>query len=113
MAAIYRALVLAGSIESRSKGLSGTEFLSGNPIIYNYKFQSHPDQILKAWFMSLAADPAHQLPAFTYVVFRVDGFRHKLFDGLPFRRSLSEEEYDDDAYLETRLHIVQGSSAHL
>jgi hypothetical protein len=63
--------------------------------------------------MSLAADHSHQLPALTYVVFRVDGLRHKLFDGLPFPRSLAEEEYDDDTYLETRLHIVQGSSAHL
>jgi hypothetical protein len=63
--------------------------------------------------MSLAADLAHQLPALTYVVFRVDGLRHKLFDGIPFPRSFTEEEYDDDTYLETRLRIVQGSSGRL
>lgn len=58
--------------------------------------------------MTLAADPARQLPAYTYVLFRIDGLKHKLLEGIPFRRSLTEEEYDDDAYISTRLDIVQG-----
>jgi hypothetical protein len=55
----------------------------------------------------MAADPEHILPAYSYILFRIDGFKHFLFEGVPFRRDAAEDDYDEPAYADTRLSIVE------
>jgi len=57
----------------------------------------------------MAADPEHVLPAYTYVLLRIDGFKHFLLEDVPFQRNVTEDDYDEAAYTDSRLDIVKGT----
>jgi hypothetical protein len=72
--------------------------------------QSSKERFIRGWFLTLGADPDHGLPSYTYVLFRIDGFKHFLFENVPFRRDAAEDDYDETAYTDSRLNIVESEA---
>ncbi|KAG8779607.1 hypothetical protein FRC15_010049 [Serendipita sp. 397] len=76
--------------------------LSGDPKAYNVDREIFS----KCWFLSMAADPQHIIPSYTFVLFHVDGLKSPLWEGIPFPRGMSEEEYED-VFAEQRQLLIE------
>ncbi|KAG8853952.1 hypothetical protein FRB91_004186 [Serendipita sp. 411] len=76
--------------------------LSGDPKAYNVDREIFS----KCWFLSMAADPQHIIPSYTFVLFHVDGLKSPLWEGIPFPRDMSEEEYED-VFAEQRQLLIE------
>lgn len=51
-------------------------------------------------------------PAYTYTLFRIDGFKHPLFIDIPFRKHLPEEDFGVEVFLDIRIEILSGNVAN-
>ncbi|KAG8819794.1 hypothetical protein FRC19_009522 [Serendipita sp. 401] len=76
--------------------------LSGDPKAYNVDREIFS----KCWFLSMAADPQHIIPSYTFVLFHVDGLKSPLWEEIPFPRGMSEEEYED-VFAEQRQLLIE------
>lgn len=107
MAAADRATVLTRDLALRHARLRCTSLLSSDdPVLIFY--QTDKERFIRGWFVTMAADPDHIIPAYTYTLFRVDGFKHFLFESVMFQRDMAEDDYDETAFVNSRLTILNG-----
>ncbi|KAG8801457.1 hypothetical protein FRC17_006651 [Serendipita sp. 399] len=77
--------------------------LSGDPKSY----YADREVFSRCWFLSMALDPQHSIPSYTFTLFHVDGLKSPIWEGIQFPRGMSEEDFEE-VFVEQRLYLIQG-----
>jgi hypothetical protein len=113
MATTSSSTVSARRSQNRSQCLQGmVNWMSTHSCAPLTSSQDHKQQFFQVWLSSLVTTRISHEHEFTYYILHIDGFRHPLLHGVPFDKSAGEDEYRRDAFLASRVGIINGERSY-